>query len=116
MVRIMKTQQLKQLVLKELHDHKAIDITTIDVSKITSVTDYMIICSASSNRHAKTLADYVVSAAKDKGIQPLGVEGDLEGEWILVDLVDIVIHIMLPQVRAFYNLEKLWSIGRVESA
>lgn len=112
----MKTQQLKELVLKELHDHKAMDITTIDVSSITSVTDYMIICSASSNRHAKTLADYVVAAAKKEGVQPLGVEGDREAEWILVDLVDVVLHIMLPQVRAFYNLEKLWSIGQVESA
>lgn len=112
----MQTQELKQLILKELHDHKAVDVVAIDVSKITSVTDYMIICSANSNRHAKTLADYVVSTAKHAGVQPLGVEGEREAEWILVDLIDIVIHIMLPSIRTFYNLEKLWGMSQTNSA
>lgn len=92
-----------------LNDHKAKNITVLDVSKITDITDLMIICTGNSNRHVKTLAHYLVSAAKAKGMTIYGVEGEKEGEWILIDLVDAIIHIMLPQEREFYNLEKLWS-------
>lgn len=92
-----------------LEDHKAKNITVLDVSKITDITDLMIICTGNSNRHVKTLAHYLVSAAKAKGMTLYGIEGEKEGEWILIDLVDAIIHIMLPQEREFYNLEKLWS-------
>jgi len=92
-----------------LEDHKAKNITVLDVSKITDITDLMIICTGNSNRHVKTLAHYIQSAAKAKGLTIYGIEGEKEGEWILIDLVDVIIHIMLSQEREFYNLEKLWS-------
>ncbi len=109
-----ETQTLKKLVLKTLKDHKGINIVTLDVRKLTSVTDYMIICSGTSNRHVKTLADYVVTNAKAQHFRPFGVEGDKENEWILVDLIDVVVHIMLVPVRTFYNLEKLWDVKAME--
>jgi ribosome-associated protein len=91
-----------------LEDHKAKNITVLDVSKITDITDLMIICTGNSNRHVKTLAHYILSAAKTKGLTIYGIEGEKEGEWVLIDLVDTIIHIMLSQEREFYNLEKLW--------
>ncbi|MES2998793.1 MAG: ribosome silencing factor [Pseudomonadota bacterium] len=91
-----------------LADHKAKDITVLDVRHITDITDLMIICTGNSNRHIKALADYVVAMAKKKGIVVLGVEGEKEAEWVLIDLVDAIIHIMSPSVREFYHLEKLW--------
>lgn len=102
-------KDLKTDLITLLEDHKAKNITVLDVSKITDITDLMIICTGNSNRHVKTLAHYLVSAAKTKGLTLYGIEGEKEGEWILIDLVDAIIHIMLPQEREFYNLEKLWS-------
>ena len=91
-----------------LKDHKAKDITVLNVSDITDITDLMIICTGNSNRHIKTLADYVIAEAKKKGLVILGIEGEKEGEWVLIDLVDAIVHIMLASAREFYNLEKLW--------
>lgn len=105
---MMTPQQLKKLVVDVLDQNKAIDIIALDVHKMTSITDYMIICSATSNRHAKALANHVVVKAKEHDCKPLGVEGESTAEWILIDLIDVVVHIMQPQVRDFYNLERLW--------
>lgn len=102
-------KDLQTDLISLLEDHKAKNIITLDVSKITDITDLMIICTGNSNRHVKTLAQYLVAAAKAKGLTIYGIEGEKEGEWVLIDLVDAIIHIMLPQEREFYNLEKLWS-------
>lgn len=105
----MNAEDLKKLVLETLEDYKAQDVIDIDVRQLTSVTDYMIICTSTSRRHALTIAEHLVTNAKHQGVTPLGVEGESEGEWILVDLVDIVVHIMQAKAREFYSLEKLWT-------
>lgn len=99
---------LKTDIVRLLEDHKAKNIAVLDVSNITDITDLMIICTGNSTRHVKTLTQYLISAAKAKNMTVFGVEGEKEGAWVLIDLVDVIIHIMLPPEREFYNLEKLW--------
>ena len=111
MMRPMNTEQLAKLVVEVLDDHKALQITELDVTDLTDITDQMIVCSATSKPHACAIAEHLVTKAKAAGIQPLGVEGVKEGEWILVDLGDVVVHIMLPETREFYSLEKLWTMA-----
>lgn len=105
----MQLDRLKQLILDTLDDMKARDIQVLDVRGKTAVTDYMIIASGTSDRHVKAIAETVAFRAKDAGETPLGTEGLAEGEWALVDLNGVVVHVMLPKVRDFYNLERLWS-------
>lgn len=105
----MQLEQLKTLVLDTLNDLKARDIAVLDVRGKTSVTDYMIVASGTSDRHVKAIAETIAFRAKDAGEAPLGCEGLNEGEWALVDLNGVVVHVMLPKVRDFYNLERLWS-------
>jgi ribosome-associated protein len=90
---------------------KANDVVEIDVRGKTSVCDFMVIASGTSTRHVKAIADEVVRFAKKLDCQPLGVEGEREAEWVLVDLGDVVVHVMLPRVREFYALERLWTVG-----
>ncbi len=104
----MQIEELVQLVVDALEELKAKDIVQIGVREHTSVTDYMIIASGTSNRQVKALADNVVEKAKEAGRQPMGVEGKESGEWVLVDLADVVVHIMQPATREFYDLERLW--------
>jgi ribosome-associated protein len=100
--------QLTDLVISSLEDLKAIDIQQVDVSGQSPLTDRFVIASGTSTRHVKSMAEKLVLKAKAAGCKPLGVEGEREGEWVLVDLNDVIVHLMLPQTRAFYNLEKLW--------
>ena len=102
------TNQLQKLVVSSLEDFKAKDILVIDVSGKNPLTERMVIASGNSTRHVKSMAENLVVNAKAEGNLPLGVEGAREGEWVLVDLNDVIVHLMLPQTRAFYNLEKLW--------
>ncbi|KZY37360.1 ribosome silencing factor RsfS [Alcanivorax sp. HI0083] len=99
---------LLQLVIDALEEVKAQNITPLDVREITSVADNMVIASGTSNRHVKALADSVTDAAKNAGFPPIGTEGENTGEWILVDLGDVIVHLMLPATREFYDLERLW--------
>jgi ribosome-associated protein len=107
----MNSEQLSALVVDALDDIKAQDITKLDVRGLTTVTDYMIIASGSSNRHVRALVENVAEKAKAAGHRPIGVEGEAGGEWVLLDLQEALVHVMLPKVREFYNLEKLWSLG-----
>lgn len=90
---------------------KGVDVRVIDVRELTSITDRMVVVSGTSTRHVKALADYVVLQAKEQGYKALGVEGETTAEWVLVDLADVVVHVMMPEIRDFYALEKLWSVG-----
>lgn len=104
-----------EVLLKTVHaaveDLKAKDVVEIDVRGKSSVTDYMVIASGTSTRHVKSIADQVIRFAKNLDVMPLGVEGEREAEWVLVDLGDVVVHIMLPRIREFYALERLWTVG-----
>ena len=102
---------LLELVVAALEDLKGVDIRVIDVRDLTSITDRMVVASGTSTRHVKALADNVALKAKEQGYLPLGVEGAQTAEWVLLDLGDVVVHVMLPDTRAFYGLEKLWSVG-----
>lgn len=96
------------LALGALEDMKAVDIRVIDVRGHSDVTDFMVVASGNSDRHVRSVADRVVQLAKAGGIRPFGVEGAQEGEWVLVDLPDVMVHVMLPRAREFYQLEQLW--------
>ena len=107
----MNSEALTDLVVDALDDVKAKDIVRLDVRDMTAVTDYMIVASGTSNRHVKALVDNVAEKAKAAGHRPIGIEGEEGGEWVLLDLQDTLVHVMLPKVREFYNLEKLWSLS-----
>ena len=102
---------LREQVIAALESLKAKDVREIDVRGRTSIADLLVIASGTSARHVKSIADEVTRFAKKAGMMPLGVEGEQEGEWVLVDLGDVIVHIMLPRVREFYGLERLWSVG-----
>lgn len=104
----MQSNELLTHVLSALDDGKGNDITVIDVRDKTNITDYMVIASGTSDRHVVSLAGRVVERIKENHLAPLGVEGENTGEWVLVDLGDAIIHVMKPQTREFYQLEKLW--------
>ena len=108
------TEQLCNLAVEALEELKAKEIKVMDVRGKSSITDMMVVATGTSDRQVKALADKVIEKVKQHDIQPLGVEGEQTGEWIVVDLVDVVIHVMLPEVRAFYNLEKLWDTNAPE--
>ena len=99
---------MKQAVIDALEDIKGFDIAVMDVRKLTNMTSYMIVASATSSRQAKAMGDNVREKLKEKGYAIRGTEGEKEGEWVLVDLNDMVVHIMIPATRAYYNLEQLW--------
>lgn len=107
----MNSKELCALVVDALDDVKAQDIVTLDVRRMTSVTDYMIVASGTSTRHVKALVENVAEKAREAGHRPIGIEGEDGSEWVLLDLQDALVHVMLPKVRDFYNLEKLWSLG-----
>ena len=106
----MNSSELSDLVVDALEEVKAKDIVKLDVRDQTTVTDYMIVASGTSNRHVKALAEAVADKAREAGHRPAGIEGADGSEWVLLDLQDTLVHVMLPRIREFYNLEKLWSL------
>ena len=105
------TATLRKSVIDALEELKAKDVREIDVRGKTSIADLLVIASGTSARHVKSIADEVSKFAKKAGVMPLGVEGEQEGEWVLVDLGDVIVHVMLPRIREFYGLERLWTVG-----
>jgi ribosome-associated protein len=112
----MQTEALADLAETALDDLKGVDVRRIDVRDRTSITDVIVIASGTSERHVRSLADRVVERAKEAGVKPLGVEGERGGDWLLIDLGDVVVHVMSREKRDFYNLEKLWSMEAEPSA
>jgi ribosome-associated protein len=102
-------ETLRDLVLESLEELQAFDVQVLDVRQLTDVTDLMVVASARSDRQVKAIARKITERARAAGAPPIGVEGEREGEWVLIDLFDVVVHVMLPRVRDFYQLEKLWS-------
>jgi ribosome-associated protein len=107
---------LQNLVTAALDDMKAVNVRVLDVRGLTDIVDTMVIASGNSDRHVRSIAERVVEKAKAAGLRPLGTEGARDGEWVLVDLQDILVHVMLPRVREFYGLEDLWDSGPLEAA
>ncbi|MFT6256752.1 MAG: ribosome-associated protein [Cellvibrionaceae bacterium] len=101
--------ELKDFVIDKVDDLKAKNITVIDVSKRSTITDTMIICTGTSKTHVRSIGEHVIVSAKNAGVQPLGVEGRDSSEWVLVDLGSVILHVMQEQTRDYYELEKLWS-------
>lgn len=112
------TEQLEQLIIDAIDDLKGKDVKSLNLTGIASFTDHMVFASGTSNRHVKSIAQSVVDKTKQAGVTPMGVEGEDTGDWILVDLGDVVVHVMLPETREFYDIERLWAdqAGQVESA
>jgi len=106
----MQIEALAELAEAALDELRGVEVRRLDVRAMTSITDVIVIASGTSQRHVRSLADRVVERAKGEGVQPLGVEGEQGGDWLLVDLGDLVVHVMSKEKRAFYNLEKLWSV------
>jgi ribosome-associated protein len=109
---VRKTRRsLKTIVTDALADMKALHVKVLDVRKLTDVADLMIIASGTSDRHVRSVADRVVEKIKEAGFRPHGVEGQQDAEWVLIDLNEIIVHVMLPRTREFYGLEKLWDMA-----
>ena len=103
------SDELLQLVLADLEELQAGDVEILDVRELTDVTDFMVVATGRTNRHVRAITDLVVVSAKHRDAPPIGVEGEREGDWVLVDLGDVVVHVMRPEARELYQLEKLWS-------
>jgi ribosome-associated protein len=109
-----RVSSLQQTVTSALDDMKAVNVRVLDVRTLTDIVDTMVIASGNSDRHVRSIAERVVEKARAAGFRSLGTEGEREGEWVLVDLQDILVHVMLPRVREFYGLELLWDGGEAQ--
>jgi ribosome-associated protein len=107
---------LKSVVIAALDDMKALEVKVLDVRGLTDVADYMVIASGTSDRHVRSVAQRVVERTKEAGFRAHGVEGQQDSDWVLIDLNELIVHVMLPRVREFYGLEKLWDISATKRA
>jgi ribosome-associated protein len=107
---------LKAVVLAALDDMKALEVKVLDVRALTDIADFMVIASGTSDRHVRSVAQRVVEKTKEAGFRPHGVEGQQDADWVLIDLNDMIVHVMLPRVREFYGLEKLWDMTSAKRA
>jgi ribosome-associated protein len=106
------SQHVADVVIGVIEDMKGQAVKCLDVSHLTTITDLMIVASGRSDRHVRSIAEAIVEKCKEQGIALLGVEGEEGGEWVLVDLADVIVHVMLPRTREFYDIEKLWDISK----
>ncbi|MGL4455578.1 MAG: ribosome silencing factor [Plesiomonas sp.] len=104
----MQGQQLQDFIIDKIDDLKGQQITALNVQGKSSITDYMVICTGTSNRHVISVAEYVAKEAKLAGVEPMGIEGTQTGDWVIVDLGDVIVHVMQEESRAAYQLERLW--------
>ena len=116
----MQIEELRTDVLRVLDEKKALDIVQIDVQGKTSICDFMLVATGTSERHLQSLATYIGESVKKTGVTPLGIEGKPGSDWVLIDLGDVIVHLFRPEVRDFYNLEKIWMVperaeGEVET-
>ena len=111
-----RNSALEKLVLAALEDMKAVNVKLLDVRGLTDITDAMIVASGNSDRHVRAIAERVIEKARESGRRPLGVEGTRDNEWVLVDLQDVLVHVMLPRVREFYAIEQLWETAPTSAA
>jgi ribosome silencing factor RsfS/YbeB/iojap len=111
-----KAPSLKTVVLDALDDMKALEVKLLDIRGLTDIADTMVIASGTSDRHVRSVAQRVVEKAKESGFRPHGVEGQQDGDWVLIDLNEMIVHVMLPRVREFYGLEKLWDMTATKRA
>ena len=111
-----RNSALEKLLLAALDDMKAVNVKLLDVRGLTDITDAMIVASGNSDRHVRAIADRVIEKARESGRRPLGVEGTRDSEWVLVDLQDVLVHVMLPRVREFYAIEQLWETAPTSAA
>jgi len=111
-----KTGDLRDVVIGALADMKALEVKVLDVRGLTDIADFMVIASGTSDRHVRSVAQRVVDKTKEAGFRPHGVEGQQDGDWVLIDLNEMIVHVMLPRVREFYGLEKLWDITATQRA
>jgi ribosome-associated protein len=107
---------LKTVIAGALADMKALEVRILDVRGLTDIADFMVIASGTSDRHVRSVAQRVVEKVKEAGYRPLGIEGQQDGDWVLIDLSEVIVHVMLPRVREFYGLEKLWDTGTAKRA
>ncbi|HXA36235.1 MAG TPA: ribosome silencing factor [Steroidobacteraceae bacterium] len=107
---------LKAVVIDALADMKALEVKVLDVRGLTDIADFMVIASGTSDRHVRSVAQRVVEKTKEAGFRPHGVEGQQDSDWVLIDLNEMIVHVMLPRVREFYGLEKLWDMTATKRA
>jgi ribosome-associated protein len=108
----MQSDKLLKIVVNELDERKGLQVNVLDVKNKTSFTDYMVLVTGTSNRHLMSLCDHVSEKVKENGVMPLGLEGGVGADWVLLDIGDVIVHAMTSQARDFYQLEKLWSVDR----
>ncbi len=111
-----RSARLKKLIVEALDDAKGLNIAVLDVRSVCDFTDYMLIATGTSTRHVQSMVERVTEHLRAHGIRPLGSEGEAVGDWVLLDFGDVVVHLMRPEARAFYDLEKLWGDGKVMKA
>ena len=114
--KVARTPSLKTVVIDALADMKALEVKVLDVRGLTDIADCMVIASGTSDRHVRSVAQRVVERTKEAGFRPHGVEGQQDGDWVLIDLSEMIVHVMLPRVREFYGLEKLWDMTAAKRA